>query len=241
MADRQLKVGELALKTGLTVRTLHHYDQIGLLRPSVRTVAGHRLYGTGDVRRLQQICSLRLLGLSLEQICESLDRPDTSALSVLELHLQRIREQLRQQQKLLEQLETLADRLRQTEEVSVEEITRAIEAMTMFEKYYTPEQIEQLAERRRQLGEEHIKGVEAEWPQLMEQVREEMERGTPASDARVRQLAQRWQELVAEFTGGDPGIIRSLGNLYREERSVAGMDTGPIVEMGSYLFGSQTR
>ena len=54
-----LKVGELARRTGLTVRTLHHYDEIGLLRPSLHTDSGHRLYTGRDVARLQQVLSLR--------------------------------------------------------------------------------------------------------------------------------------------------------------------------------------
>src|SRR6476620_1521247 len=59
-----LRVGELAKRTGLTVRTLHHYDEIGLLKPSLHT--GYRLYTATDVARLQQVLSLRQLGFSLE-------------------------------------------------------------------------------------------------------------------------------------------------------------------------------
>ncbi len=62
------KVGDLAGRTGLSVRTLHHYDEIGLLSPSGRTGLGHRLYSAGDVLRLERIRSLRALGLSLEEI-----------------------------------------------------------------------------------------------------------------------------------------------------------------------------
>ena len=61
-----LKIGELASRTGLTVRTLHHYDEIGLLKPSHRTDSGHRLYTVRDLGRLQQIVSLRQLGFSLD-------------------------------------------------------------------------------------------------------------------------------------------------------------------------------
>jgi DNA-binding transcriptional MerR regulator len=62
MKFEALKVGELARRTGLTVRTLHHYDEIGLLNPSLHTEAGYRLYTAGDVARLQQVLSLRQLG-----------------------------------------------------------------------------------------------------------------------------------------------------------------------------------
>ncbi len=70
---RTWKVGELAKQTGLTVRTLHHYDEIGLLKPSRRTRSGHRLYGEADVQRLYRILALRRLGFALSEIETVLD------------------------------------------------------------------------------------------------------------------------------------------------------------------------
>jgi len=69
-----LKVGELAKRTGLTVRTLHHYDAIGLLKPSARSEADYRLYNQADVGRLHAIQALRHLGLSLADIGDMLAR-----------------------------------------------------------------------------------------------------------------------------------------------------------------------
>src|ERR687885_1099790 len=88
------RVGELARRTGVSVRTLHYYEEIGLLSPSRRTEAGHRLYTAGDIVRLQKIKSLRYLGLTLEEIRDCLDRPDFSVRRVIELHLSRLREQI---------------------------------------------------------------------------------------------------------------------------------------------------
>jgi len=68
------RIGELASRTGLTVRTLHHYDRIGLLRPGRRTPAGHRVYGESEVQRLYAIVALRSLGMPLARIAETLDR-----------------------------------------------------------------------------------------------------------------------------------------------------------------------
>ena len=104
MPTNALKVGELARRTGLTVRTLHHYDQIGLLKPSLHTESGHRLYTAGDVARLQQVLSLRQLGFSLEQVRDCLDRPGFSPLEVLGLHLARLREQIESQRQLCQRL-----------------------------------------------------------------------------------------------------------------------------------------
>src|SRR5437764_11647382 len=104
MRTEVLKVGELARRTGLTVRTLHHYDEIGLLKPSLHTESGHRLYTAGDVARLQQIVSLRQLGFALEEIHACLDRPEFAPLEVVGLHLARLREQMELQRKLCERL-----------------------------------------------------------------------------------------------------------------------------------------
>jgi DNA-binding transcriptional MerR regulator len=135
-----LKVGELARRTGLTVRTLHHYDEIGLLRPSLHTDTGHRLYTAGDVARLQQVVSLRQLGFSLEEIRACLDRPGFSPLEVIQRHVARLREQIELEQRLCERLEGLARYFSSTGEVSADEFLRTIEVMTMWEKAYTPEQ-----------------------------------------------------------------------------------------------------
>jgi DNA-binding transcriptional MerR regulator len=229
------KVGELALQTGLSVRTLHHYDEIGLLVPSYRTESGHRLYATADVARLQQIKSLRQLGFSLEQVRDFLDRPDFSAVEVVRLHLKLLREQTEAQRRLCDRLERLAAALGAAEEVSAAELVRIIEDMTMFEKYYTPEQLEQLKQRAAQVGEERIRQVEAEWPQLMAQVRAEMDKGTDPYSETVQALARRWRELVREFTGGDPALTQSLKTMYQQEPTVHGMDTGPVREMAAYV------
>src|SRR5688572_33314365 len=86
MRFKPLKVGELAKRTGLTIRTLHHYDEIGLLKPSLHTESGHRLYTAADVARLQQVISLRQLGFSLEDVGACLDRADFSPVELMRLH-----------------------------------------------------------------------------------------------------------------------------------------------------------
>ncbi|MGC9665204.1 MerR family transcriptional regulator [Planosporangium sp. 12N6] len=71
---RRWTVGELAHATGMTVRTLHHYDELGLVSPGERTAAGHLRYTAADVRRLYGVRALRQLGLSLSEIAGALDR-----------------------------------------------------------------------------------------------------------------------------------------------------------------------
>src|SRR5262245_60916576 len=135
----RLKVGELARRTGLTVRTLHHYDAIGLLRPSFRTVSGHRLYGDADVAKLQRILSLRDLGFPLEEIASCLAKPAYSPRRLVRLHLERLRARIEAEERLVARLEGLARKLDAKEKPTADEFLTTIEEMTMFEKYYTPE------------------------------------------------------------------------------------------------------
>ena len=79
-------VGELAKLTGITVRTLHHYDEIGLVQPSDRSRAGYRLYGDDDVLRLQQVLVYKELGLPLDEIAAVLDDPAFARGDALERH-----------------------------------------------------------------------------------------------------------------------------------------------------------
>src|SRR5579872_291421 len=237
MTETFWRVGEVARRSGLSVRTLHHYDDLGLLSPAHRSEAGYRLYSAADVARLQQIMSLRELGLPLEEIRTLLDRPDISPRRVIELHLQQLREQMELQRELCRRLELIAAQLAGAEEVSADELFHTMEVLSNMDRsttYYTPEQLETLAKRRQELGEEEVKRVEAEWPDLIARMRAEMERGTDPADEHVQALARRWRELVEAFTGGDAGIAQSLQTMYRNEPEVAGR-FGPDPELFAYV------
>ena len=227
------------------MRTLHHYDEIGLLSPSRRTDGGHRLYTAADVMRLQQIKSLRQLGFSLREIRECLDRPEFPLRRVIELHLSRLKERIDLERRLCDRLEEVAARLGSGEEVSsgefVETVMEVIGMSERLEKYYTPEQLEYLEQRRREVGDERIRQAEAEWAELIERVRAEMEAGTDPSNERVQALARRWMELVNEFTGGDPAIERSVGNMWQQETEIQGMDTSSMREMMAYVSAASGR
>lgn len=75
MPPRYLTVGQVAASTHLTVRALHHYDAIGLVRPSHRSPAGYRLYAEQDLRRLQQVLVFRELGFGLDEVRALIDAP----------------------------------------------------------------------------------------------------------------------------------------------------------------------
>jgi len=229
------KVGELARWTGISVRTLHYYDEIGLLRPAQTTEAGYRLYTEGDVIRLQQVRSLRNLGFSLAEIKDLLARPEVSPGEVLRMQIAHLKEQIALQQRLCERLEALAGRWGEAGSISTGELLQLIEVMNMMDKYYTPEQTEELRQRREQIGDERIKQSETDWQELMDQVRAEMEKGTDPASETVQALARRWDGLIQEFTGGSPGIAQAAGRMWKEEPTIAGMATAPMRELMAYI------
>lgn len=128
-----VKVGALADVTGLTVRTLHYYDEIGLLSPSARTDAGHRLYSTEDVKRLYRIVTLRQLGFGLDEISASVDDTRCDLLVTINQHLGRIDHRLGVEQRLRNRLAAISDALaRESHDVDIQQFLNVLEDMTML-------------------------------------------------------------------------------------------------------------
>ena len=136
MTGERFRVGELARAAGVTVRALHHYDSLGLLVPSERTQSRHRLYSAADVERLYRLLALRAVGLPLEEIGPLLDAR-THLAETVRRHLDRVEQQLGAVAELKLRLTRLLAAL-DGDEASTDRFLDVLEAMSMFEKYYTP-------------------------------------------------------------------------------------------------------
>jgi len=99
-----IQVGELAKRAGITVRTLHHYEQTGLLLPSARSAAGYRLYNLADVQRLHMIQALAKAGLELAEIRDFLEKDSLTLSELLDAQIRLLDKQVRS-------ITTLRDRL----------------------------------------------------------------------------------------------------------------------------------
>jgi hypothetical protein len=86
-----------------------------------------------------------------------------------------------------------------------------------MERYYTPEQLEQLDARRRGLGAEGMERAQRDWAETITAMQSHMERGTDPADPEVQAIIRRWDGLIEQFTGGDPGIRASMQRLYDEQ------------------------
>jgi DNA-binding transcriptional MerR regulator/bifunctional DNase/RNase len=127
------KVGQLAAATGVTVRSLHHYDEIGLLVPSERTAAGHRLYSEADVQRLYRILALRRLGFALGEIESVLNAECPDLRETVRRHLAQVERDLARQRRLRQRLAEILSALERSVQPSVDQFIDTVEAMAMIE------------------------------------------------------------------------------------------------------------
>jgi DNA-binding transcriptional MerR regulator len=152
--DRSWRVGELAEATGLSVRTLHHYDEIDLLPPSGRSTSGHRRYDADDVRRLHRIVALRGFGLSLAEVGQVLDGELTDPRELIQQQLQLVEQQLAAGNRLQQQLLRVLGGLDRAREPSAQTLIELIEVMTTMSRALTRAEFEELVEKRRRVAAE---------------------------------------------------------------------------------------
>ncbi len=208
-----LKVGELAQRAGLTVRTLHHYDSIGLLRPSARSDGGYRLYDRDDVARLQQIQALRKFGMALADIGAYLDSERASPLAIIERQLASLERQIGEATRMREQLLLVRAQLAKGEAPALSTWLTTLEKMTMYEKYFSKQDIAQLREF-------DSDATQAQWAALVTDVQAAMDRGAAPASAEAMALGARWSALLERSTGGNLDLVHKLDNMHRNEPSV---------------------
>ena len=224
----KLKVGELAKRAGLTVRTLHHYDSIGLLSPSARTDAGYRLYERTDIARLHQVQALRRFGMALSDIGTFLAGPGAGLPAIVDQQIAALDQQIAQAGLLRGQLAQLQRQLAAGDEPDLADWLTTLELMTMYDKYFTKEQRERLpffAEPNERT---------AEWQQIVARFHALMADNTPASAPLAQELACRWMTMLIRDTGGDAELVVQLNAMNANEPSVR-ESNGITHELGRYV------
>lgn len=194
MARQMWKVGDLAKQTGLTVRTLHHYDQIGLFSPSKLTESGHRLYTKEDIAALQQIISLKQLGFALDEIKQLLKEPDFDPEELIRLQISRLSEQITAQEKLRAHLRELSELLNARENVTTGHMLKAIQMQKVNQsEHFSPKQRDEMMKHYKSLGKNKLEEYDLLGEKLIKKFRLEMENGTPPDHPVVRNLAKQWK------------------------------------------------
>ena len=226
-----LKVGELAALAHLTVRTLHHYDSIGLLRPSARSDAGYRLYDRDDVARLHQIQALRVLGMSLADVGLYLDSPDASPLAVVERQLAAVDREIADATRMRTQLLRLRGELVRGARPELSDWLTTLETMTVYEHYFTKDELEQLPifsnpEARR------------DWQQLVEQGTGLMRSQVPPASNAAKSFAQRWLDAFQRDAAHNDSFVSRINLMAAREQQAMQEQFGVSPELMGYVMAS---
>ena len=215
--DRLLQVGELAKCAGVSVRTLHHYQAIGLLIPTTRSHSGYRLYDKSAIIRLQQITSLRAVGMSLAAIENFLDDEEVSTWQSLQMHVLALEEQIDNLSSLRDRLKLLLQDAGSQQSVSQIDVLKGLKEINEMSKHFTPEQIEEFKRRSEQLGPESIAKAQEQWRSLLNEFQQLAAAGESKSSARVSEAAERAWELFQAFSGGNPAVEKGVMDRYQDE------------------------
>jgi DNA-binding transcriptional MerR regulator len=211
-------VGEFAALAGVTIRTLHYYDEIGLLKPSARTGSDHRRYAQADLLRLQQIVTLKYLGFSLSEIETLLNSPAYDLRRSLRLQKEALFERIQQMQQVAFALTRTLDLLEDESPVDWQQMTTIIRAVSaagkedLLARYYAPEQQAFLRERAALTPPDMLDHGASQWQHLYAAFREK--RHLPTDHPEVQQLAARLDELGRAFTNDDPQIEAALAEMW---------------------------
>ncbi len=213
------RINEFAELAGVTVRALHHYDRLGLLKPTARTGSQYRLYSDSDLVRLEQIVVLKFLGMSLKEIGNLLER-ESSVSVALDRQQKVLADKRWQLGQTISAIATASAALESTGKPDWKLFRQIIQEIEMqnttdwSRKYYSDEARAKIEERRNEWTPELQAQVTKDWDQLFGDI--EASLNEDPSSPKAQELASRWKTLLSGFTGGDPEIAKGLNAMYAD-------------------------
>ncbi|MGA4584226.1 MerR family transcriptional regulator [Enterobacter hormaechei] len=223
-----IQVGELAKRAGITVRTLHHYEQTGLLLPSARSAAGYRLYNLADVQRLHMIQTLAKAGLELAEIRDFLEQRSLSLAELLDGQITLLDKQLRSIHTLRNRLVELRTGLTDDATPDLESWLQTLELMNMYDRWFSKEELQQLPFA---VEKEALADI---WAGLVTEVKHLLEQNVSVTDARASDLASRWMGRLEQDTAGKPEFLTRLNEMHSVEPQMQ-EQTGITPEITDYI------
>lgn len=219
-----LKIGELAKRTGVTVRALRHYDEIGLLSPSGRSEGGFRLYGADDVGKLYRIQALSRLNLSLAEVARALAADGAAFPDIVARQIAFLDRQIAHAQSLRGHLADLQSRLDGPGGVAADDWIGALAQMSAASGYFD-------ADERRVLAARRAAGV-AEKAALVAALRQLMVQGATPDRPEAQALAGDWLRCLMDEVGGDEGLLMKYHAMHWNEDALhvlSGVDRAAMV------------
>ena len=219
-----VKVGELAKKAGVTVRTLQYYDKEGLLSPSGLSEGGFRLYTDKDAAKLVQIMVMKQLGFTLSDIKKRLTSFDTSddIVNVLTEHARVIRKKVELLSESLGEIEALKEEINQMESVDFKKLMAILMNLQMKNKHYwmikhfDDDTLSRLSEN---MSMEKAKGIIDSMNSLFDEAVTLKMKNIPPESEKGQKFAKKFWETVLEGAGGDLELLEKIGEISKTNYS----------------------
>jgi DNA-binding transcriptional MerR regulator len=213
-------VREFARLTRVTVRTLHYYDQIGLLKPSFERANGYRVYTDADLLKLQQIVTLKFMGFSLDEIRDLLGSRGYEAVKALKVQAEAVRDEIARLREASRAIDQVLARLEKDGRIRKDKLIKIMEVIQMgedvkrawHEKFFTEDELKRFQELGKKYTPEDMAAYQKRWAALIEEVKANLELD-PASD-KAQDLGRRWTALLDEVYGGQPQLKTRIAKAY---------------------------
>lgn len=224
MKKEFMTVGELAKLMDVTVRTLQYYDKEGLLKPACISEGGHRLYSAKEVVKLHQILSFKYLGFSLEEIKNklfSLDSPQEVSI-LLKQQKKAIKGQIMDLQDAVRAIDALYSEVLSIQKVDFEKYAEIVELLKMGNKEYWVWKCfnESLSNHIKDRFTNDLHGgirILDAYKTLLDETLILKQQGESPESERSIQLAEKWWNMILEFTGGDMSLLSELDAFNNEK------------------------
>jgi MerR family transcriptional regulator, thiopeptide resistance regulator len=218
---RDYTVKQLAALANVTVRTLHHYDAIGLLSPALVGANSYRYYGEAELLRLQQILLYREMGVPLEDIKRIIDQPTFDLVDALHTHRKALEGRMQQTKALLETVDTtIAHLLGETNMANDKDLYLGFdpEQQKQYERearlQYGPEVVNESVKRWESYSKAQQQAILEEGSQVYRELAQALEGQVAAQDERVQLLLMRWHQHIRYFYEPTTEVLRGLAELY---------------------------
>jgi len=199
MKDGGYTVGDLARRSGTTVRALHHYEKLGLLSPTGRSEAGYRLYADADVQMLHRILAYQQMGLALKDIGPLLGPEAPSLAELLARQITQAEAELKRQQNLLAMLKRVQARAAAGGPELTDHLLQLMAARRSYERWFSEDEMQRIRAAQDAMGDEGVARFRAEVNRLVPAMREQMDRGADPAGPEVRPLVLDWIELTRDI------------------------------------------
>jgi DNA-binding transcriptional MerR regulator len=212
-------VGELSRLTGVTVRTLHHYDEIGLLSPGGRSEAGYRLYGYEDLTRLQEILVWRQLGFSLEEIQRLVDDPGHDRIQALRRQRELVEHELERMRATAHALDVALTAHETGVPMKDGEMFEGFDPsdyeQEVRERWGHTEPYRESAQRTARYGDREWADIRSEADQIVRDFAALLAAGEPADDQQARAVAERHRSHLSRwFFAVSAQMHRNMAEMY---------------------------